>query len=722
MDWDQYLKNLEASGGRVIGPSTSAQDEANLQKTRQSLEAAIAPIPDIRPKEGETSIPGLFGMAAGVIPFVAPQSRFGAAMLRLGEAGPAVTRPFVPSLAGSAVGTSVGNLVEAGLTGTNPLSSEFGKRLLQSNIENAAFDVGGNLAFSLGGKLFKVGKDSLKEIGFSKGTFDTEESAARKAAQEWFSSRGATLTRGQLTGNVSDQAIEGAMKYTSGAASFAEQQKKVADALQKGSREVLDTLDTSDAFKAALKQGDPTQMAIGDRFQNAIAVAETAMKDKYRPVYQQMEQQGDGLIVDIRNLKSDAQTELDRLAKTKFAGAGAEKRKALEDILKQDDEIPFSVAHDLRSNLLAGAREAKKEGVATTALEGSYNKYAQGLRNNMDRIAVLTFGNEEEKALARKLGLFGGIDQPGGLRTGQYLANYQDLETMKNAIGRTKATTANNALLRDYWNAQDEYANAMKGFYNGTISKALKDEPSAVGEYLFNIDRPERTRDAFKAIAEAQKYLPKDQAKGLYDELQYGFLSNAFSTPENIANFGKKMQDPEFKKTVAYLFKDSTKANLIKDITNAAQFGTETFAGTTALRTQGATAAIGAAQAAGLGGLAYLVLPDTVTNKIDLPSAISTAGVLWLTPKFISRALTSKEGADALAMIAKGQNNPKYFGAMSAKIADQLNKSGVIDSEYISEIERKIKLPPSNVAPTQAPTGGVSPEGINWDAYIEQAK
>lgn len=720
MDWDQYLKNLEASGGRVIGPSTSAQDEANLQRTRQSLEAAIAPIPDIRPKEGETSIPGLFGMAAGVIPFVSPQSRFGAAMLRLGEAGPAVTRPFVPSLAGSAVGTSVGNLVEAGLTGTNPLSSEFGKRLLQSNIENAVFDVGGNLAFSLGGKLFKVGKDSLEKIGVKRGTFETEESAARNAAQAWFSSRGATLTRGQLTGNGSEQALEGAMKYTSGAEYFAQQQKKVAEALQKGSREVLDTLEVSDAFKAALKQGDPTQMAIGDRFQNAIAVAETAMKDKYRPVYRQMEQQGDGLIVDIRNLKADAQAELDRLAKTKFAGAGAEKKKALEDVLKQEDEIPFSVAHDLRSNLLAGAREAKKEGVPTTALEGEYNKYAQGLRNEMDRVAVITFGNEEEKALARKLGLIGGIDQPAGLRSGQYTAyNIDDLKKMN--LGRTKATTGNNALLRDYWNAQDDYASAMQGFYNGTISKALKDEPSAVGEYLFNMDRPERTRDAFKAIAEAQKYLPKDQAKGLYDELQYGFLSNAFSTPENIANFGKKMQDPEFRRTVTFLFRDSKKANLIKDITNAAQFGTETFAGTTAIRTQGATAAIGAAQATGL-GLAYLALPDTVTNKIDLQSAISTAGVLWLTPKFISRALTSKEGADALAMIAKGQNNPKYFGAMSAKIADQLNKSGVIDSEYISEIERKIKLPPSNVAPTQAPTGGVSSEGINWDAYIEQAK
>ena len=56
-------------------------------------------------------------------------------------------------------------------------------------------------------------------------------------------------------------------------------------------------------FKWTLKQNDPTQMAVGDRWKDAIAEADKAMKTKYRPVYEQMEQQGDGLLVNMTSLK-----------------------------------------------------------------------------------------------------------------------------------------------------------------------------------------------------------------------------------------------------------------------------------------------------------------------------------------------------------------------------------------------------------------------------------
>ena len=127
----------------------------------------------------------------------------------------------------------------------------------------------------------------------------SDEDAARRAAQEWLSQRGATLTKGQLTGDIGTQAIEGTLKYTSGAEAFAKQEAGVKKAIQQGAEDVLNTLDTSDAFQMALKQGDPTQMAVGDRFQAAIKSAEVAMKDKYRPIYQQLEKEGDGLFVKI---------------------------------------------------------------------------------------------------------------------------------------------------------------------------------------------------------------------------------------------------------------------------------------------------------------------------------------------------------------------------------------------------------------------------------------
>jgi hypothetical protein len=145
------------------------------------------------------------------------------------------------------------------------------------------------------------------------------------------------------------------------------------------------------------------------------------------------------------------------LAKRKFAGSGEERAAVLRQILEQDDEIPLSVAHSLRSDLLAGARDLQKEGVPTTAKAMEYTKQADNVRRQMDDIMVATFGNTEEKELARKLGMYGGIDSPAGLRSGQVLNYAKDLDTFLTMIGRTKATTGNNQLLRDYFNTQKEY-------------------------------------------------------------------------------------------------------------------------------------------------------------------------------------------------------------------------------------------------------------------------
>ena len=610
---------------------------------------------------------------------------------------------LLPSLAGSTVGTALGTGAEQVLTGQDILSTEGGKQMLSNLIENAAWDVGGNLVFSLGGKAYRVGKDAVSKF---RGGMLSDEEAARRAAQEWLSQRGATLTKGQLTGDIGTQAIEGTLKYTSGAEAFAKQEAGVKKAIQQGAQDVLNTLDTSDAFQMALKQGDPTQMAVGDRFKSAIKSAEQAMKDKYRPIYQQLEQEGDGLFVNMKPIKDMAKQELDKLAKRKFAGAGAERRRALEDIINQSDSVPLSTAHELRSDFLAGAREAAKEGVPATALQAEYNRQAAAIQGQMDDVMVATFGNAEEKALARKLGMFGGIDQAGGLRTGEYQGYAKNLDDFLATVGRTKATTTNNQLLRDYFNAQKGYADAMQGFYSGTVASALKSEPSAVGEFLFNMDRPERMRETFGAIAQVQKYLPKEEAKGLSQELMYGYLSKMLESPDSIAKLGKDLDNKTFREGFNYLFKSPEQRKLVTELANAAKFGTESFTGSTALRTKGITAAVGATETAALGGLAYLTLPQSVTDKLDVPSAAVTAGLLYVTPKLVAKAMTNKEGMDALSGLVKAQTNPKYAGAASAKIVDALNKSGIIDSEYINTVDNIFNQ--QQQQPQSAPV-------INWD-------
>ena len=688
-------------------PGLSREEEAKrqqeLNRTRMALAGALSPLP----VEMASNLPQGGGLLGGLATLAFPEARILSPIARLTQAAPAVTRPFIPSLAGSTVGTTLGTLLEQGTQNKDIFSTETGKKLLLNNIENAAFDVGGNLVFGFGGRAVRLGKDQLEKAGITKGLFETEEDAARKAAQEWLSSREGTLTRGQLTGNLGTQTVEGTLKFTSGGEAFAQQQAGVKKALDQGINDVKNTLDTSEAFQLALKQGDPTQMVTGDRWQTAIAEADKAMKTKYRPVYEQMEQQGDGLLVNMTPLKRAAQDELDRLNKNKAMSSAAEdKRKVLQQILAQGDQISFSTAHDLRSDFLASARDATKEGQAANTLEAYYKRYAQGLQNNMTNIAVVTFGSKEQKDLARKLGLSGGIDQLAGLREGQFKDyNIESLEKLN--LPTTQANAANNQLLKDYFNAQKSYKNAMDGFYNGTMQTMLKSEPEEVGKYLFNVDYPSRLKSVANAVVEIQKYLPPEQSKGLLGELQFGYLKKVFGEPDGVLKFTKNLENETFKEGFDYLFRDANTKKKLLEIANAAKFGLEETPGSTVLRSR----MVGAVAAATLGSGAYLSFPDEVSNNL-LPT-IGSLGALYLTPKLMARALTNKTDMDALAMLSKAQNNPKYAGAAGAKIANMLNKSGIIDNEYLTEVNQMIYGKQE-----QQPV--MSPSSIDWSVEPTQ--
>jgi hypothetical protein len=268
--------------------------------------------------------------------------------------------------------------------------------------------------------------------------------------------------------------------------------------------------------------------------------------------------------------------------------------------------------------------------------------------------------------------------------------------------------------LREYFNAQESYKNAMGGLYSGTMQAALKAEPSAVGELLFNIDRPERMRDTFKAIAEVQKYLPKEQSAGLINELRYGYLNKIFGDPNGVLKLSQNLEDKTFKEGFDYLFREPKVKKQLLDITNAAKYGLEEETGSTALRTKFiGTAVTGATGLAST--LAYLNLPDEVQNKMDLPSILSSVGVLYLTPKMMGKALTNKNSMDALAMLAKAQANPKYAGAAAAKIADMFNKSGIIDSEYLTELNQMMTIQRPQTLTQQQRANPV----IDLDAYIK---
>jgi hypothetical protein len=650
----EYIANLEKAGGQTIGPGPGAAAAAEEQTQREKRFAsdvgtALSLFPDIRPTTGgETALPEILGIAGGIAPFVAPQTRLLQPIMRLGAGTRAA--PYLPSLAGSTVGTIVGTALEPALTGQDYLTSEFAKNLATNVVENAVWDVGGNLTFQLGGKAFRVAKDAFK-------TDVPGQVDPRQAVQEWLSNRGATLTRSQLTGSARAEMLEQVARSGFGEKAFEEQQKAVGKAITGGLQEVKDTLQTSPAFKLALAADEPFTRAAGENFQELIKLGRTEFSNSFKPYYDNLTAQTN-VRVDFRSVKAAAQKEYAQLEKQKFAGAGKDRKEVLEDVLAQDDFIDFGVAHNLRSDFGSSASDLAQPGKGTTAKGAAYNKY--------------------EKA----------ID-----------------EAMETASG-----TLAKDVLKEYRTITGKYKEGKNNLFNGTIAAAMEQTPSKVGAYLADLSESEKFTDLFKAISSVDEYVKQQGKQGatLLNDVKYSFLETNLSTPEKAATFAKNLsENKDLNSSFFKLFR--TEAKQLKDILQAADIGLEKGGTGSYLRNR----ALGGAGVAAGGVSGYFLLPDSMQNQISesFPQIAVTTGVFLLTPRILARAATNKEAMDALAELAKASQQPKVAGATTAKIVDMLNKSGIIDSEYVTAVNEVFN------APVQAPQ---VPGPVDLEAYLRE--
>ena len=667
VNWEEYIRNLERAGGQQIGPGPGAAAAAQAQERGQQrfvtdVAASISPLPDVR---GEGALPAALSMVGGVIPAVRPI----AALERFALGAPAVTRPFIPSLVGSTAGSVAGTSIEAALGGFTP--SQFGKNLVSNVLENAFWDVGGNLIATLGGKTFKIASNRFAPN--AAGTVDP-----RTAAQEFLSGRGATLTRAQLTGSEIAQSIEEVAKGGFAVGAFREQQRGVERAVSQGVQEVKDTLQTSEAFKQALLTEEPFTRAAGENFKELIQTARSEFSGRYRPFYEDLTR-SNGVFVDLRPLKAQAQQELKRAEKANFAGSWKDKKEVLDDILAQDDFVDFGIAHDLRSSFGGAAADAKQIGKGPSTKESTYNKYEAGIEEAMDN-AVLAPGT--------KPGQFG-----------------------------TFKTQLSEDTIKEYNRVKGLYKQGKRSLFNETIASAMELSPSKVGLYLADLTESEKFTDLAKAMAAVDEYVKKpgvDSAQ-LLNDVKYTFLEKNLSTPEKTAAFAQKLnEDKDLKSSFYKLFR--SEAGKLQQVLNAADIGLESGGSrATYLRNRVIGAGVGGTTgAAGL--LGYFALPEDIQNRIEdqLPSALATAGVIIVTPRLLARAATNRQALDALVGLSKSSSLPKYGGAVTAKFIDQLNKSGIIDNEYISEVNSFFNPPAQQEQPQAAPTGPV-----NWEQYIQ---
>lgn len=694
VDFTKLIEEAEGKPqlpGAYISEAPSAADvarqEAELERTRATIAGAVNPVLNLGLAPAETGLPMAASVAGGMIPYMFPKlaAPVARAAAPLGKTAQAVA----PSLAYSSAGSVGGTVAEQAILGKDIISSETGRKLVGNLIESAALDLGGNLTFIFGGKLFNIGKEQLGKYNIFRGTGSSEEEARKlavKAVQEMLSKYpGATLTRADITGSAFLQQVEGVIREAPFAVNTMKaQQDNYLKAISEEAINLRDSLDVSPAFRQLLIQEKPTAMAVGERWKGLHAEAERTLKDAVSPSYDALKSQGEAFFVDTRALKKYAQEELNKGAKTNFVGFDAEKKKQLAAITALDDSIDISAAHDLRSALLMSARDAKKSGQPSTQLEKFFNETADLVHGSMNRAAVLAVGNVEEKELLKRLGVTGFVERPSsGLRTGQIiLPDIQNIKNWRNLNwGRVKATIGNNELLRNYFNAQNAYRKGMEGLYSDVVSASIKASPSDVGKLLFNPDKPENLQDVYRAMVEMQKRTPKEAA-GIKQELQYGFLSEAFKSQESTLNFLKAFnKDSEFNKTVRYLFPEPDVQRKLKVLADAVQFGkAEATPRTLLTKAVGATGAIGAA------GTAYFLLPEETRSSTEWVNAGISGAVFLLTPRVIAKAMTNRESLNALVGLASASSRPRYAGALAAKSIDALMRTGVIDADYRKEV------------------------------------
>lgn len=650
IDWDKPPTRLEEATRKSI--------ETGLPIVRQ--DSVLAPA--YLPKQEETLLPALGGAIGGVA---------GGLLIKNPLAGATAGRAFVgsllPSLAGSSAGTALGTAAERSIVG-DLFSQEGGKQMLGNLLENAAWDVGGNLVFSLAGKTYRVGKEAIDKF---RGTGLSPEQEARNAAQAYLSQRGATLSLGQLEATPGLKQAESIIMGGTGGKAFAEQKAGVSKAVQQGLMDVRTSLDTSPAFNQALAADEPLNRATGENFQNLISTARTDFKDTYRPFYQSLSKDY-GVYVDMRSLKDQATKELERIVKSKGVGSSSDRAAVLDDILKQDDFVELGVAHDIRSSFMGAANDLAQPGKNATTKQAAYTKYASEIDKRMGDAVQLAANGK--------------------------------------TVTGTFQTPLSKDLVQQYRQTSDAYKAGMDGLYNETINTAMSKSPSKVGEYLADLSESEKFTDLFKAVSQVDEYAKKAGSSGAQaiNDVKASFLNNNLNTPEKAKAFAEKLKsDDELRRSFYKMYR--SQAPQLKDVLNAADIGLES-AGTAASYLRTREAALGLQTTAGIAG--YLALPSEVKDKVsdNLPSAALAAGALILTPKILAKAATNKDAADALAGLSKYKEGTKISGALASKIVDQLSKSGIISPEYTSEIDSIFNVPvsvgPSQVSPT-AP--------INWD-------
>jgi hypothetical protein len=528
----------------------------------------------------------------------------------------------VGSAAGSFVGGAAGEAVEQ-IARDEPFSL---KRVGMAGLEEAAWDVGGNLVLKGLGKTLRFGGDIL---GFSKKDIPD----ANKAAQTFLEKQGSSLPASARTGSNLDATLEGLVNTPATADLFKNKQQEIANALQAGQKDVLKKFATSPEFEQALRNGSSAQISSGQVFQNFIKDGEKNLSEAVDPIYTRIFSAAPKS--NLLELTTGGAPQVNMFSVKAWAGKTlsnpaeltAGQRSILNEMKALPPTVDFFTLHKMRSRWLAENRD----------------KYA-------------SMGSEKDSRASETIS---GV-----------------IKQFDDALDFSAGRTLPPELLKEYRTVTKSYRDSIQNLQSDTIQEAMKLRPEEVGSYLFANGNETTIKDVYKAMATAGNLNKKSSAE-IMNALRVGYLDALTGTPENMLKFSKDLeQNKAMQNTFNVLFGGTPQKEAIEAMNNAAKLGLVAPAKEAGLNMATAGAIKNLAGAAAVYGSGYIILlnPEQQQQaKDNLPGVLVTAGGILLSQRNLAKMLLDPKGAKSLKFMATAKDKLSSPTAFTKLVIEPMN-------------------------------------------------
>jgi hypothetical protein len=506
--------------------------------------------------------------------------------------GPAGT--VLGSTVGAGVGGMIGEAVEQFTREEKPSLS----LATQAGLEEAAWDLGGNLVLKGMGKVLRFGADKL---GFS----EKDIPDPNKAADAFLQKQGSSLPLGARTGSSTLTNLEGLTYTPATYGIFKDKQQEISDALQAGSKDILQSLSKSPEFEQALRSSTSSQYASGEILQNFIKQGQDALSSAVKPLYVNIFADKKSLISTFP-LNAWAGAQL-----TQPASLTAGQKTILNEIKNLPPNVDMQYMHEIRSRWLA---------------------------ENRDKYASATASEKDSRASKTITGLVDKIDA---------------------SMDASARSTLDPKTYKQYEAVTKTYREGVQGLQTDAIMHAMTLNPEDVGGYLFRSGNETPIKDLYKSISAAST-LAKKPATEVVDALRYGYLEAMVNTPENMLKFAKNLeQNKAMKNTYDRLFAGTPQDTAIKAMNDAAKLGlvdTKAVAGVPYQTMR--PLLTGAGQLATIGSGYYFALSPEQQNTIkdNLGTAAVVGGGLVFSQRNLAKVLLDPKGARSLTYLSTAKD------------------------------------------------------------------